>query len=122
MTMTMNHLLNPLHHHSQRIDVTMCSVTPDKFGQLHPIENPELVAQQLEAFNDHVKALPESHKQALLQAQTKCPHLLTDNFHLMFLRSEVFNAEVSTTLAPFDGIYIYIYIYNLQCIHCSHPI
>lgn len=78
-------------------DITV-GLTPDQYGQVHPEETPEMIKTKLAAFNDEVDKLPEEAKKDLLTAQQKCPQLLTDDFKLMFLRCEVFNADVSSVL------------------------
>jgi hypothetical protein len=73
---------------------TTAGQTPDQYGQVHPVETPELVAEARKQFELEVLKLPEEKLRSLKQAQEKCPELLTDDFKLMFLRSEVFNADV----------------------------
>lgn len=68
---------------------------PDMYGQLHPVETDEMIAEKLIEFEEEIKKLPEDSKQSLLQAEEKCPELVTEKFKLIFLRSEVFNADVS---------------------------
>ena len=51
---------------------------PDKFGQSHPIETPELIAAKLEELRAQVESMPKAKKQAYLQATTKCPDLVGD--------------------------------------------
>lgn len=74
-------------------------VEADIYGQLHPVESDALIVEKLQEFAEEVKKLPEETKQSLLQAEEKCPELVTDKFKLIFLRSEVFNADVSVTLS-----------------------
>jgi hypothetical protein len=72
-------------------------------GQLHPNETPELIAQKLIEMESEIEKLQiaaadPNTKQNCLQlsiAQQRCPELMTDAFKLMFLRCEVFNANVS---------------------------
>jgi hypothetical protein len=72
-------------------------------GQLHPNETPELIAQKMIEMESEIEklqlaAVDTNAKQNCLQlkeAQERCPELLTDDFKLMFLRCEVFNANVS---------------------------
>lgn len=76
----------------------------DVYGQLHPTETPELIAQKLIEMEleiaklQRLAAVDTNGNQNCLQlsiAQERCPELLTDDFKLMFLRCEVFNANVS---------------------------
>jgi len=68
---------------------------PDIYGQLHPVETPELIARKREELEAEIAKLAD--KKNLEEAQKKCPQLLTDDFKLMFLRCEVFNADVSVS-------------------------
>ena len=81
-------------------DVTE-GLTPDVYGQVHPVETDEMVARKLRAFQEELDKLPSDAKQSVLQAQEKCPNLLTDDFKLMFLRSVVFNVDVSYVSSHF---------------------
>lgn len=72
---------------------------PDIYGQVHPIETPELIAQKQAEFETELEKLATDSKKTLLQAQERCPELLTHDFKLMFLRCEVFNADVSTVVS-----------------------
>lgn len=65
---------------------------PDVYGQVHPVETDELIERKLREFDEEVEKLPD--KRNILSAQEKCPQFLTTEFKLMFLRSEVFNADV----------------------------
>jgi hypothetical protein len=72
--------------------------TPDMYGQVHPIETPELIAQKLVEFETELSKLSSgtsSEKAHVTQAEALCPELLTDDFKLMFLRCEVFNADLA---------------------------
>jgi hypothetical protein len=79
----------------------------DVYGQLHPKETPELIAQKLTEMESEIEKLAadtSTTKQNCLQlqqAQKRCPELLTDGFKLMFLRCEVFNANVSYICCAF---------------------
>ena len=65
---------------------------PDIYGQVHPVETDDLIAEKLVAFDEEVEKLTD--KEFVVQAQEKCPQLLTKEFKLLFLRAEVFNADV----------------------------
>jgi hypothetical protein len=72
----------------------------DVYGQLHPKETPELISQKRTEMESEIEKLAADTKQNLQQAQERCPELLTDDFKLMFLRCEIFNAHVSLLLYP----------------------
>ena len=62
------------------------------YGQVHPVETPKMIIQRLEEFDQAVQeVIPEAVN--LQKAQQRCPDLLTDEFKLMFLRSEVFRVD-----------------------------
>jgi hypothetical protein len=67
----------------------------DVYGQLHPVESEELIAAQRQKFEDELDLMTSDKKKSLLQAQETCPQLLTDDFKLLFLRCEVFNAKLA---------------------------
>lgn len=70
---------------------------PDQYGQVHPDETPQLIKAKLMDLAVELEKMPEDKKVAFEQAKVKCPDQLTDDFNLMFLRSEVFNVDVSTS-------------------------
>ena len=63
---------------------------PDHYGQIHPVEDDSLIARKLSEFDAAVDQIVPANKQRLLQAQQRCPHLLTADFKLWFLRCEVY--------------------------------
>ena len=73
----------------------------DPYGQKHPDETPELIKSKLEELEKEIDKLPKAKKKSWLTAKQKCPDLTDDEkFRLMFLRCEVFNADVSSFDAP----------------------
>mmetsp|Transcript_13465 Transcript_13465/g.22926 ORF Transcript_13465/g.22926 Transcript_13465/m.22926 type:complete len:307 (-) Transcript_13465:161-1081(-) len=68
---------------------------PDEYGQNHPVESPGLIQSKLEELEAALIAIPADQKVAWNLAKRKCPDQLNDDFHLMFLRAEVFKADVS---------------------------
>jgi hypothetical protein len=69
---------------------------PDVYGQVHPIETPEIVQQKLAEFDDMVGRLPDRGAAAHVRmAERRCPELLTDEFKLKFLRADVFDTKRS---------------------------
>ena len=69
---------------------------PDVYGQVHPIETPELIQEKLLALHKELAQLPEEKTKAWKQAQEQCPQIVNQDFELQFLRCEVFNADVSS--------------------------
>jgi hypothetical protein len=68
---------------------------PDVYGQIHPTETVDLIQKSLHDFHAILNHLPDKKKHNVLQAQLKCPEMLTDSFKLMFLRCECYNTDVS---------------------------
>jgi hypothetical protein len=69
---------------------------PDVYGQVHPVETPELIAAKLKEFDQLVATLPVTKKtRYIAAAQAKCPDLLTDDFKLLFLRCDVFDCAAA---------------------------
>lgn len=67
----------------------------DIYNQAHPEETPELITKGQAALHDEISKLSPDKKKGWLQAKEKCPDLVDDAHTLMFLRCEVFNADVS---------------------------
>jgi hypothetical protein len=65
---------------------------PDQYGQVHPVESCQLIATKILEMEKEVTKMSTSMKGCLLQAQQRCPELLTNDFKLMFLRCELFDA------------------------------
>lgn len=66
----------------------------DQYGQRHPIESEDLIRTTLKELEQEIARIAGDKRVAYNQAVEKCPQLLTDEFKLMFLRCEVFNAKV----------------------------
>ena len=71
---------------------------PDVYGQVHPVETPELIQTKLAEFDNAVAELvrnEEKDNTSLCRAVEKCPELLTKDFKLKFLRCEVFHVDLA---------------------------
>lgn len=68
---------------------------PDLYGQVHPNETKELISKKLIEFENELGKIPSDKKEAADQANKNCPDIVNDEFKLMFLRSEVFNADLA---------------------------
>jgi len=71
----------------------------DIYGQRHPIESVDMIEDKLFELDGELALLRPEEKQGWIQAQEKCPSLITNDFKLMFLRCEVYNADVSALLS-----------------------
>jgi CRAL/TRIO domain len=71
------------------------SSLPDIYGQIHPIEYPELFDTKHDAFFIELAKLPSQKRANADMATQKCPELITKEFIRMFLRCEVFNADLA---------------------------
>ena len=80
-------------------------LTPDQYGQLHPEETPELLERKLKAFEEELQKLKPEELKYAKEADAKCPELVTDEFKLMFLRCEVFNADVRSIVLAYRILY-----------------
>ena len=73
---------------------------PDVYGQVHPVETPDLLETKRAELEEELRKIPMEEKIEWMEAQAKCgidhPDLVGDDFKLQFLRCEVFNADVST--------------------------
>lgn len=65
----------------------------DVYGQVHPIETPELLKERLEDLDEELCRV--TSRGGWLQAMSKCPQIVDDKFKLQFLRCELFNVKVS---------------------------
>lgn len=61
-----------------------------------PTETEECVKTGLGQLQAEIDAIGDDEKKGFNQALEKCPHLIDDDFLLMFLRTEVFHAGVSS--------------------------
>lgn len=67
----------------------------DIYNQIHPEETPELIAKGQAALHLELEKLTAEKRAGWMQAKAKCPDLVNGDHTLMFLRCEVFNADVS---------------------------
>jgi hypothetical protein len=59
-------------------------------------ETEELIQDALAALEEHIEAIPHTSRTPFNRARIECPEYVNDPaFRLMFLRRELFNAEVS---------------------------
>lgn len=68
---------------------------PDIYGQRHPIETAEMIEKGLKDIETELAKIPTKDKVGWEQAKQKCPTLTGDDSKLMFLRAEVFNADLA---------------------------
>lgn len=68
---------------------------PDIYGQLHPIETPDLIERKQTEFALEIEKIPSDQRQNAILAEDKCPDIVNTSFKLMFLRCEVFNADLA---------------------------
>jgi hypothetical protein len=82
-------------HHSITMNAQVPMSDEDIYGQTHPIESADLIASRLKELDLELDKLPADDTQGWTQAKTKCaPDIINNDFKLMFLRCEVFNADV----------------------------
>ena len=69
------------------------------YGQESPIEEtPEVLATSHAALENELDKLPDEKKAGWLHAKEMCPELVNEEHRLMFLRCELFHAEVSLSV------------------------
>ena len=90
------------------------NATMDIYNQIHPEETPELISKSQAALEDELSKLSPDKKAGWLQAKELCPHLVDEAHTLMFLRCEVFNADVSYILLQ---IFVLDYCMDTNMIH-----
>eukprot|EP00525_Craspedostauros_australis_P008589 CAMPEP_0198133176 /NCGR_PEP_ID=MMETSP1442-20131203/59429_1 /TAXON_ID= /ORGANISM="Craspedostauros australis, Strain CCMP3328" /LENGTH=290 /DNA_ID=CAMNT_0043794287 /DNA_START=673 /DNA_END=1545 /DNA_ORIENTATION=+ len=66
---------------------------PDRFGQVHPIESPKLIAAKLAEFDEELDRLPADQKTYYMLACERSPELVSSKDKLMFLRCKVFDVK-----------------------------
>ena len=76
-------------------DGEFSSSSVDVYGQKHPTETEELLHNALRDFDDTLQNhVPKNKKKSVLDAQRKCPELITNSFKMMFLRCECYKVDV----------------------------
>jgi len=69
---------------------------PDKYGQRHVNENPDLISRQLLLLEDYLAKLAPDESTGIKEAEERCPSIVgSDEHKLAFLRSEMFNAKLA---------------------------
>ena len=68
---------------------------PDVYGQIHPIETPEMIATAQKELENEIEKLPDNLKSTIRLAESKCPELTTPEMRLAFLRAEVFKPKLA---------------------------
>ena len=71
------------------------TVHDDLYGQVIPKETPELLSSKFEELETELQKIPSDKKVEWEMALEKCPNLCDEAFKLMFLRCEVFNADLA---------------------------
>lgn len=86
---------------------------PDVYGQVHPVETPELLESKKVELEQELDLIPPEEKTDWLEAQAKCD-FVGDDFKLKFLRCEVFNADVSASveLLSHDAIVLIVLAFS----------
>lgn len=70
-------------------------ILADMYGQIHPDETPEMIATGLSELRIELSKIPNKESEAYQRASRICPDVMNESHKLMFLRCEVFNADVS---------------------------
>jgi CRAL/TRIO domain len=68
---------------------------PDVYGQIHPIETPEMIENAHQELDIEITKLPQGQQNAIQLAERTCPEIASLPFRLAFLRAEVFNAKLA---------------------------
>lgn len=72
---------------------------PDIYGQVHPIETPELVERKYHEFKTELSNIIETNPDGitnnLQKAMKLCPECFTNEFQLKFLQCEVYNVKLA---------------------------
>jgi CRAL/TRIO domain len=63
---------------------------PDVYGQIHPIESPELILVSLRRLEEELQKLPRDMTIYAYEAEWKCPTLVPNDFKIVFLRTDQF--------------------------------
>jgi CRAL/TRIO domain len=70
---------------------------PDVYGQIHPIETPELIEVSLIGFEDELRLLPTEQTLYAYEAEIKCPTLAQRDLKIAFIRTESFQVKAAAT-------------------------
>lgn len=73
----------------------MTTPEADVYGQIHPVESPSMIETGLSNLEKELSLISDEAKKALDRAIEKCPEVVNDRHKLMFLRCEVFNADLA---------------------------
>ena len=69
------------------------------YGQKPPVdETPSLLTQSHSSLLDHAAKLPDEKRAGWERAKMTCPELVTEDHLTMFLRCELFNVEVRSSV------------------------
>jgi CRAL/TRIO domain len=66
---------------------------PDFYGQSHPIETDELIEAALEEFEHELRKMSSEISCPAVMAEQMCPEIVSRDFKLCFLRTEVFRVS-----------------------------
>lgn len=76
-------------------DKEKADATAELYGQVHPIETPELISKSLRKLEEEIDGMPADKKANWEKAAERCPELTDERHQLKFLRCEVFNVDLA---------------------------